>query len=108
VAEVVAERRWAQTDTALLVLTLVVIAERIASSFGRRFIEPASRKNIIAAPAPVFSIGVPHSKPASVLSSAFSADRDRQIRWQPTRSINNQTLPCEILNSLFGCIVDFI
>src|SRR6516164_9581838 len=36
---------WAQTDTALLVLTLVVVAERIASSFSRRVIEPASRKN---------------------------------------------------------------
>jgi hypothetical protein len=36
---------WAQTDTALLVLTLVVVAERIASSFSRRFIKPASRKN---------------------------------------------------------------
>jgi hypothetical protein len=36
---------WAETDTALLVLTLVVIAERIASSFSRRLIEPASRKN---------------------------------------------------------------
>jgi hypothetical protein len=36
---------WAQTDTALLVLALVVIAERIASSFSRRFIKPASRKH---------------------------------------------------------------
>jgi hypothetical protein len=36
---------WAQTDTALLVLALVVVAERIASSFSRRFIKPASRKN---------------------------------------------------------------
>src|SRR5215470_11270216 len=36
---------WAQTDTALLVLTLVVVAERIASSFSRRLIEPASRKH---------------------------------------------------------------
>src|SRR5262249_55252680 len=35
---------WAQTDAALLVLTLVVVAERIASSFSR-FIKPASRKN---------------------------------------------------------------
>ena len=36
---------WAQTDTAFLVLTLVVVAERIASSFSRRIIKPASRKN---------------------------------------------------------------
>src|SRR5215468_9471668 len=36
---------WAQTDTALLVLTLVVIAKRIASSFSRRVIKPASRKH---------------------------------------------------------------
>src|SRR5262249_13413792 len=36
---------WAQTDTALLVLALVVVAERIASSFSRRVIKPASRKN---------------------------------------------------------------
>ena len=35
---------WAQTDTAFLVLTLVVIAKRIASSFSR-LIEPASRKH---------------------------------------------------------------
>ena len=35
----------AQTNTALLVLTLVVIAKRIASSFSRRLIEPASRKH---------------------------------------------------------------
>jgi len=35
----------AKTDAALLVLTLVVIAERIASSFSRRVIKPASRKN---------------------------------------------------------------
>src|SRR5262249_25246001 len=35
----------AQTDTALLVLTLVVITERIAPSFGRRVIKPAPRKN---------------------------------------------------------------
>jgi len=26
----------------------------------------------------------------------------------PVTGINNQTLPCEILNSLFDCIVDFI
>jgi len=37
--------REAKTDDALLVLTLVVIAERIASSFSRRVIKPASRKN---------------------------------------------------------------
>src|SRR5215467_8630729 len=36
---------WAQTDTALLVLTLVVVAERVAASFSRRVIKPASRKN---------------------------------------------------------------
>src|SRR5215472_17355681 len=36
---------WTQTDTALLVLTLVVVAECIASSFSRRVIKPASRKN---------------------------------------------------------------
>src|SRR5215469_12791563 len=36
---------WAQTDTALLVLTLVVIAKRIASSFSRRVIKPTSRKH---------------------------------------------------------------
>jgi hypothetical protein len=36
---------WAQTDTALLVLTLVVVAERIAPSFSRKFIKPTSRKN---------------------------------------------------------------
>src|SRR6516225_5980275 len=36
---------WAQTDAALLVLTLVVIAKRVASSFSRRFIKPASRKH---------------------------------------------------------------
>src|SRR5215468_4563596 len=35
---------WAQTDTALLVLTLVIVAKRVASSFSR-FIKPASRKN---------------------------------------------------------------
>src|SRR3974377_1809236 len=35
----------AYTDAALLVLTLVVIAERIASSFSRRVIKPASRKH---------------------------------------------------------------
>src|SRR5262249_41535016 len=35
---------WTQTDTALLVLALVIVAERIASSFSR-FIKPASRKN---------------------------------------------------------------
>ena len=35
----------AQTDAALLVLTLVVVAERIASSFSRRVIKPASRKH---------------------------------------------------------------
>jgi hypothetical protein len=36
---------WAQTDTALLVLTLVIVAKRVASSFSRRLIEPASRKH---------------------------------------------------------------
>src|SRR5215831_10294707 len=36
---------WAQTDTALLVLTLVIVAKRVASSFSRRLIEPASRKD---------------------------------------------------------------
>jgi len=35
----------AKTDAALLVLTLMVVAERIASSFSRRVIKPASRKN---------------------------------------------------------------
>src|SRR5215831_18485202 len=35
---------WAQTDTALLVLTLVIVAKRVASSFSR-FIKPASRKH---------------------------------------------------------------
>src|SRR5262249_49675717 len=36
---------WAQTDAALLVLTLVIVAKRVASIFSRRLIEPASRKN---------------------------------------------------------------
>src|SRR6516225_1666646 len=36
---------WAKTDTALLVLTLVIVAERIASSFSRKVIKPASRKH---------------------------------------------------------------
>src|SRR5215472_8634421 len=35
----------AQTDTALLVLTLVIVAKRIASSVSRRVIKPASRKH---------------------------------------------------------------
>ena len=36
---------WAETDTARLVLTLVVVADRIASSFSRRVIKPTSRKH---------------------------------------------------------------
>src|SRR6516225_10362062 len=36
---------WAQPDTALLVLALVIVAKRVASSFSRRLIKPASRKN---------------------------------------------------------------
>src|SRR5215468_3353703 len=36
---------WAQTDTALLVLALVIVAKRVASSFSRRVIKPASRKH---------------------------------------------------------------
>jgi hypothetical protein len=32
-------------DTAFLILTLVVITERVASGFSRRLIKPASQKN---------------------------------------------------------------
>ena len=44
-----------QTDTALLVLTLVVVAERIASSFSRRVIayeEPPANSRRIRRPPP--------------------------------------------------------
>jgi hypothetical protein len=35
---------WPETDVAVFVFSLMVVAERIASSFGRLLVEPATRK----------------------------------------------------------------
>ena len=64
---------WAQTDTALLVLALVIVAQRIASSFSRRVIKPASRKN-----APCRFYAHHRGTGSGILDRSAASDRRRQ------------------------------
>src|SRR6516164_10808481 len=63
----------AKTDAALLVLTLMVVAERIASSFSRRIIKPASRKN-----APCRFYAHHRGTGSGILDRNAASDRRRQ------------------------------